>query len=59
MYDERFAPRLTTGTAEHRRPSGAITIPPSLDNDARASRNAVWLLLGVVVYCSAQVYFLI
>jgi hypothetical protein len=59
MYDERYAPRPAAAMAEHHRTPGAISLTPSLNDDARASRNAIWLLLGVVVYCGAQVYFLI
>ena len=56
MHDERHAPQ---SAAEHHPMPGAVSLAPSLDDDARASRNAIWLLLGVVVYCGAQVYFLI
>ena len=59
MHDELYAPRLTAVMAEQRSTPGADSLAPSLDDDARASRNAIWLLLGVVVYCGAQVYFLI
>jgi hypothetical protein len=59
MYDERFAPRPVTGMADNRGPPTALTIPPALGDDARSSRLAAWMFLGIVVYCSAQVYFLI
>jgi len=59
MYDERHAPQSAAGATGHRGTSAAIPLSPSLDADARASRNAIWLFLGVVVYCGAQVYFLI
>jgi hypothetical protein len=59
MYDEQFAPRSVTSMAETLGPRGVTAIPPSLDRNARVSRNAIWLLLGVVVYCSAQVCILI
>jgi hypothetical protein len=59
MQDEEYGPRLAPAIGERRGPAGETILAPSPSDDARASRDALWLLLGVVVYCGAQVYLLI
>ena len=63
MIQERNAPiaaglSIAVGFTGHEA-SHAAAFPARAPEDARAYRNAIWLLVGVAAFCVAQVYFII